>query len=151
MIATAVRFRDTLIALPFSFEKSTNAMSVPCPTNSVCEPSTKDGSQDDRCERLTMTWNDPLAASYLLSELIDFSSAGELRSTVVSANGFLKLGQQVHGGQRQHQRDHGGGDNRHQRGDPPDPASPAVRGPPGPPDLRSPAAGSGRSDRCGPF
>ena len=81
-----------LIAFPFSLEKSTNAMSVPSATNSVCEPSTKDGSQDVRRDRLTTTWNDPLAASYLLSELIDLSSTGELRSTVVSANGFLNWG-----------------------------------------------------------
>jgi hypothetical protein len=38
---------------------------------------------------LTTTWKVPLAASYLLSALIDLSTTGELRSVVVSAKGFL--------------------------------------------------------------
>src|SRR6185437_1153866 len=40
----------------------------------------------------TTTWNDPLAASYRLSEVIDFSSTGWLRSVVVSANGLRSCG-----------------------------------------------------------
>jgi hypothetical protein len=51
-----------------------------------------DGSHDDRLSRFTSTWNDPLAASYLLSALIDLSTTGELRSVVVSANGLVKCG-----------------------------------------------------------
>src|SRR5215475_800157 len=51
-----------------------------------------DGSQDTLRSRLTTTWKEPLAASYLLSVLIDLSTTGELRSMVVSANGFLSWG-----------------------------------------------------------
>src|ERR1022692_1644510 len=67
-------------------------MSVPAPMKSVWVPSMNDGSQDDRIDRSTTTWNDPLAASYLLRDEIDFSTTGWLRSTVVSANGLRNCG-----------------------------------------------------------
>src|ERR1022692_1410764 len=59
---------------------------------SVWVPSMNDGSQDDRFDRSTTTWNDPLAASYLLSAVIDFNTTGWLLTTVVSANGLRSCG-----------------------------------------------------------
>ena len=51
------------MAWPFSREKSTKAMSVPCPMNSVSLPARNDGSSDVRWVRSTTTSNEPLAAS----------------------------------------------------------------------------------------
>ena len=42
--------------------------------------------------RSTTTWNDPLAAWYRLSAVIDFSSTGWLRTEVLSANGLRSEG-----------------------------------------------------------
>ena len=59
---TAERFADTWIAWPLSWQKLTNAMSVPWPMNSVSLPCRKDGSSE--CwDRSTTTWKEPLAAS----------------------------------------------------------------------------------------
>ena len=67
-------------------------MTVPWPTNSVSVPSMKGGRNLVLRDRSTTTWNDPLAASYRLSEVIDCSRAGSLRTVVDSANGFRSCG-----------------------------------------------------------
>ena len=46
-----------------SVAKSTNAISVPCPMNSVSLPSRNDGIRLVRLVRSTTTSNEPLAAS----------------------------------------------------------------------------------------
>src|SRR5690242_3256423 len=67
-------------------------MTEPWPTNSVSVPSMKGGRNLVLRDRSTTTWNDPLAASYRLSEVIDWSRAGSLRTVVDSANGFRSCG-----------------------------------------------------------
>src|ERR1017187_7215592 len=67
-------------------------MSVPCPINSVSLPARNEGSSEVRLVRYTTTSNEPLAASYRLSSVIDFKMTGWLRTDVVSANGFLSCG-----------------------------------------------------------
>jgi hypothetical protein len=89
---TEVRSALTWMARLFSREKSTNATSVPCPTNSVSLPSRNDGSSELCWVRSTTTSSEPLAASYRLSSVIDFRMTGSLRTVVVSANGFRNWG-----------------------------------------------------------
>ena len=60
---TAVRFAFTAMAPLFSVAKSTYAISVPCPMNSVSLPSRNEGIRLLRLVRSTTTWNEPLAAS----------------------------------------------------------------------------------------
>jgi hypothetical protein len=43
-------------------------------------------------DKSTTTWNVPLAASYRLSDVIDFSSGGWLRTVVVVWNGLRNCG-----------------------------------------------------------
>ena len=59
---TEVRSALTLMAWLLSCEKSTKAMSVPCPMNSVSLPARNDGTSEARV-RSTTTSNEPLAAS----------------------------------------------------------------------------------------
>ncbi len=76
----------------FSCEKSTYAISLPWPTNRVWLPSRNPGSRFAFLVRSTTTWNDPLAAWYRLSAVIDLSRTGPLRTDVVSPNGLRSRG-----------------------------------------------------------
>src|SRR5215475_1795682 len=67
-------------------------MTVPSPINNVWLPARNDGRNAVFLDRSTTTWNVPLAASYLLSAVIDFSSGGLPRTVVVSANGLRNCG-----------------------------------------------------------
>jgi len=58
-----VRFAFTVMAWLLSCEKSTKAMSVPSPMNSVSLPARNEGSRPVRLVRSTTTSNEPLAAS----------------------------------------------------------------------------------------
>ena len=60
---TAVRSAFIAMAWLLSREKSTKAMSVPCPMNSVSLPARNDGIRLVRLVRSTTTSNEPLAAS----------------------------------------------------------------------------------------
>ena len=60
---TEVRFAFIVMALLLSVAKSTKAMSVPCPMNSVSLPSRNEGIKLVRLVRSTTTSNEPLAAS----------------------------------------------------------------------------------------
>ena len=60
---TAVRSEFTVMAWRLSAAKSTKAISVPCPMNSVSLPSRNDGIRLVRLVRSTTTSNEPLAAS----------------------------------------------------------------------------------------
>ena len=60
---TEVRSAFIVMAPLLSVAKSTNAMSVPCPMNSVSLPSRNEGIRLVRLVRSTTTWNEPLAAS----------------------------------------------------------------------------------------
>src|SRR5277367_3091729 len=59
---------------------------------SVWLPAMNDGRKPVCLDRSTTTWNAPLAASYRLSDVIDFSSGGWLRTVVVVRNGFRSWG-----------------------------------------------------------
>src|SRR5690242_3086871 len=82
----------TVMAPSVSDPKSTYSSTVPEPTNSVRRLTRNSGTFSLCSCRSTMTWKVPSAATYRLKSRIDCSSTGWLRSVVLSANGFSKLG-----------------------------------------------------------